>query len=328
MFTEVAKELDVNTVDYKAAIADADVALITIGRISGEGGDRKVEDFELNATEKALIQKVTSAAHAAGKKAIVVLNIGGVIETASWKNIPDAILCAWQGGQEGGNSVADVLSGKANPSGKLTMTWPVNFKDHKSSENFPINVDAPMAMGKNPIEGKTPETEGAIKDVDYTIYEEGIYVGYRWFDTQKMAVSYPFGYGKSYTTFEYSNPAVTAEGDKLIVTVDVKNTGNVEGKEIAQVYVTAPASNLDKPAQELKSFAKTKSLKPGESQSLKMEIKTTDLASFDEAQNAWVVDAGEYMIKIGASSRDIKAELKANVAASTSNVSKAFVAQK
>ena len=121
---------------------------------------------------------------------------------------------------------------------------------------------------------------------------------------------------------------MTAEGDKLIVTVDVKNTGNVEGKEIAQVYVTAPASNLDKPAQELKSFAKTKSLKPGESQSLKMEIKTTDLASFDEAQNAWVVDAGEYMIKIGASSRDIKAELKANVAASTSNVSKAFVAQK
>ena len=328
MFTEVAKELDVNTVDYKAAIADADVALITIGRISGEGGDRKVEDFELNATEKALIQKITSAAHAAGKKAIVVLNIGGVIETASWKNIPDAILCAWQGGQEGGNSVADVLSGKANPSGKLTMTWPVNFKDHKSSENFPINVDAPMAMGKNPIEGKTPETEGAIKNVDYTIYEEGIYVGYRWFDTQKMAVSYPFGYGKSYTTFEYSNPAVTTEGDKLIVTVDVKNTGTVEGKEIAQVYVTAPASSLDKPAQELKSFAKTKSLKPGESQSLKMEIKTTDLASFDEAQNAWVVDAGEYIIKIGASSRDIKAELKANVAASTSNVSKAFIAQK
>jgi beta-glucosidase len=314
--------------DIAAAVASNDVAIITLGRISGEFADRTTANFNLSKEEKSLIDAVSGAFHAAGKKVVVVLNIGGVIETASWKNTPDAVLLAWQAGQEGGNSVADVLSGKVSPSGKLPQTWPIKLEDHASTKNFPRGED--WGLDLSAFMGGAIETEAkALKEFwDYSNHEEGIYVGYRWFDTQKMAVSYPFGYGKSYTTFEYSNPTITSEGDKLIVTVDIKNTGAVEGKEIAQVYVTAPAGTLDKPAQELKAFAKTKSLKPGESQSLKMEIKTTDLASFDEAKNAWVVDAGEYTVKIGASSRDIKAELKANVAASTTNVSKAFMAQK
>ena len=298
-----------------------DVALIAIGRISGEGSDRPVADFELNDAEKALIKNVTAAFHAEGKKAVVVLNIGGVIETASWKNIPDAVLCAWQAGQEGGNSVADVLSGKANPSGKLPMTWPVKFTDHKSSANFPIDKASTMISFN--FEGGA-KFDGE-KDVDYTNYEEGVYVGYRWFDTQKMAVSYPFGYGLSYTTFEYANAAVKAEGEKITVTVDVKNTGAAEGKEVVQLYAVAPKGELDKPAQELKAFAKTKALKPGETATVTLTFNAADLASFVEAENAWVVEAGTYTLKVGASSRDIKAELTTEVAAKSTPVTKAFM---
>lgn len=300
-----------------------DVALIAIGRISGEGSDRNIDgDFDLTTAEKDLIKNVTTAFHAVGKKAIVVLNIGGVIETASWKNIPDAVLCAWQGGQEGGNSVADVLSGKAYPSGKLTMTWPIAYTDHKSSENFPLGKKA--SMMNMVFDGQAKSVE---KDVDYTQYEEGIYVGYRWFDAQNKSVSYPFGYGKSYTTFEYSNATVKTEGEVITVTVDIKNTGDAEGKEIAQVYVSAPASEMAKPVQELKAFAKTKALKPGETETVSMTIKSADLASFNPGENAWVVEAGTYTLKVGADSRDIKAELTADVAASKVDASMAFVAR-
>lgn len=300
-----------------------DVALIAIGRISGEGSDRNIEgDFDLTTAEKELIKNVTTAFHAVGKKAIVVLNIGGVIETATWKNIPDAVLCAWQGGQEGGNSVADVLSGKAYPSGKLTMTWPIAYTDHKSSENFPLGKKA--SMMNMVFDGQAKSVE---KDVDYTQYEEGIYVGYRWFDAQNKSVSYPFGYGKSYTTFEYSNATVKTEGDVITVTVDIKNTGDAEGKEIAQVYVSAPTSEMEKPVQELKAFAKTKALKPGESETVSMTIKSADLASFNPGENAWVVEAGTYTLKVGADSRDIKAELTAEVAASKVDATMAFVAR-
>ena len=298
-----------------------DVALIAIGRISGEGSDRPVADFELNDAEKALIKNVTAAFHAQGKKAIVVLNVGGVIETASWKNIPDAVLLAWQAGQEGGNSVADVISGKVSPSGKLPMTWPVNYVDHKSSENFPIDKASQMLTfnfdGGAKFDGE--------KDVDYTKYEEGVYVGYRWFDTQKLAVSYPFGYGLSYTKFAMEIESMEVAGETINVNVKVTNTGDAEGKEVVQLYVAAPQSQIDKPAQELKAFGKTKSLKPGESDVVALKVNADDLASFVETENAWIVDAGEYTLKIGASSRDIRAEVPARVAAKTMPVSKAFM---
>ena len=291
----------------KDMVAKNDVALITIGRTSGEFLDRYIADFTLSEAENQLINVVCDAFHAAGKKVAVVLNIGGAIETASWKAMPDAILCAWQAGQEGGNSVADVLKGNASPSGKLTMTFPVNFEDHASSANFPIDEVANTNIINN------VKTSFDRKNVDYTVYEEGIYVGYRWFDTKGIEVSYPFGYGLSYTTFEYSNPVIVPGKKETTVTVDVKNTGNYAGKEVVQLYVTAPKGNLDKPAQELKAFTKTAELQPGETQTVTLVVKNEDLASFDEAQSAWVVDAGTYNFHVGASSRDIKATLAADV---------------
>ena len=299
-----------------------DAALITIGRTSGEFLDRYIADFHLSEAENALIKSVCDAFHAAGKKVAVVLNIGGVIETASWKDMPDAILCAWQAGQEGGNSVADVLKGKASPSGKLTMTFPMNYADHGSSANFPIDEVANTNIINN------AKTSFDRKNVDYTVYEEGIYVGYRWFDTKGLEVSYPFGYGLSYTTFEYSNPVIVAGKNETTVTVEVKNTGAYAGKEVVQLYVSAPKGALDKPAQELKAFAKTAELQPGESQVVTLVVKNEDLASFDEAQSAWVVDAGTYKFHIGASSRDIKATLEAGIKGSARSANNVLNLQK
>ena len=295
------------TADELAAQANvADVAIITIGRISGEFIDRKVADFNLNASELQLIQQVCDVYHKAGKQVVVLLNIGGVIETASWKDLPDAILCAWQAGQEGGNSVVDVLSGKQSPSGKFTMTWPMKFNDAYSSKNFPIDEDPRIDMLN---QGK----KGNVKNVDYTDYEEDVYVGYRYFDSFEVPVSYPFGFGLSYTTFEYSDAKIAAKDDAYEVSVTIKNTGKYEGKEVVELYISAPDNKAaNKPAKELKAFAKTKLLKPEESETLTLNVKAEDLASFDEAASAWVVAEGEYQFLVAASSQDIKATLTAN----------------
>ena len=313
--------------DLSAAVSSNDAAIITLGRISGEFADRTTANFNLSKEEKSLIDAVSGVFHAAGKKVVVVLNTGGVIETASWKNTPDAILLAWQAGQEGGNSVADVLSGKVSPSGKLPQTWPIKLEDHASSKNFPRGED--WGLDLTAFMGGAIESEAkAQKEFwDYTNHEEGIYVGYRWFDKQNLNVSYPFGYGLSYTTFEYSDAAAKAEGDKITVSVTVKNTGKVEGKEVVQVYASAPASQLDKPVKELKAYAKTKSLKPGDSETLTMVINAADLASFVEESNSWEVEAGTYKFLIGASSRDIKATVEAEVAAKSTKVNQALKAQ-
>lgn len=306
-------EMTVAPQEIQAQAAKADVALVTLGRTSGEFLDRKLSDFNLSKEEQQLLQSVCKAFHAAGKKVVVVLNIGGVIETASWKRQPDAILCAWQAGQEGGNSVADVLSGKASPSGKLPMTFPVKFDDAASSANFPIDMTANIDITN------AGDKKSDVKNVDYTNYEEGIYVGYRYFDSFGKAVSYPFGYGLSYTTFEYANPAIKADKDAYTVTVEVKNTGKAAGKEVVQLYVSAPGSAaVDKPEKELKAFAKTKELQPGETATVTLEVNAADLASYDEASSSWVVDGGNYKFLVGASSRDIKAALNADVAAATS----------
>lgn len=293
-------EMPIDTMKIKALAAANDVAFITLGRTSGEFKDRPGQDFNLSDSERTLLQSVTKAFHSEGKKVIVVMNIGGVMETASWKHLPDAILCAWQAGQEGGNSVADVVCGKSNPSGKLTMTFPVKYTDHWSSLNFPVDqsVDISM-MGDRSLKHNN-------KDIDYTDYDEGIYVGYRYFDTKHKKVSYPFGYGLSYTTFEYSKPEIKNDGQKLTLTFDITNTGNAAGKEIAQLYVAAPAGRLDKPAKELKGFAKTKELQPGEKQTLSIMVDADDLASFDQDISAWVTDGGEYRLMLGASSDDIR----------------------
>ena len=280
-----------------------DVAVIVLGRNAGEGADRKqVDDFELTNVERELLRDVSTAYRAAGKKVVVVLNIGGVIETASWKNMVDAIVLPWSPGQEGANAVADVLTGKVNPSGKLPMTFPVNFMDHPSSANFPYNYSNTgntRGFGWGPRQPR--------KDVDYTDYAEGIWVGYRHFETRGVEVSYPFGFGLSYSTFSYSKPVVKAVADGFEASVTVTNTGSVAGKEAVQVYVSAPAGGLEKPARELKAFAKTKLLAPGESQTLTVKVSAYELASFNEAASAWEAPAGTYSVQFGASVADIRA---------------------
>ena len=285
--------------DLAASALKNDVAIITFGRNSGEFFDRTSADFSLNEGEQKLLKAVTKAFHHLGKKVVVVLNVGGVIETASWKDIPDAVLLAWQAGQEGGNSVTDILTGVESPSGKLPMTFPVNLMDAGSSANFPIdNTDEVYFMNRREDVGK--------KDVDVTKYEEDIYVGYRWFDKKDLAVSYPFGYGLSYTSFAYSEPTVVNDGKTVTATVTVKNTGEVAGKEAVQLYVSAPAGTLEKPVKELKAYAKTAKLAPGEQQVLTLTFPTSELASFDEEKSAWIVDGGTYTFLFGASSRDIR----------------------
>lgn len=291
------------------AVKNNDVAVITLGRTSGEFSDRELDrDFYLSENEKALIKNVSEAFAAAGKHTVVILNTGGVIETASWKNDPSAILLAGQAGQEGGNTVADALTGKSNPSGKLTSTYPITFEDHWSSKNFPMPEERP-----EPTSGLNATYEGVkneIRNIDYTVYEEGIYVGYRYFDSYNIPTSYPFGYGLSYTNFEYSNAQMEETESGYSITVQVTNTGKVAGKEVVQVYVAAPDSEYaDKPAKELKAFAKTKLLEAGESEVVRLEFSRADLASFNELELSWIVDAGEYKTLVGTSSTNILFEL-------------------
>ncbi|MFN8258542.1 MAG: glycoside hydrolase family 3 C-terminal domain-containing protein [Bacteroidales bacterium] len=279
-----------------------DIAIITIGRNAGEGQDRKEEDdFNLTKTELEAINNITKAFHAKGKKVVVVLNIGGVVETASWKNIPDAILLAWQPGQEAGNAITDVLTGKVNPSGKLTASFPLIYNDDPSAKNFPgieLPDNGPKTGGMSFGMGKPAKV----------VYEEGIYVGYRYFNTFNKPVSYEFGFGLSYTDFTYSNLKLSASSfkDKLLVSVDIKNTGKMAGKEVVQLYISAPAKELDKPESELKGFEKTRLLKPGESQTITFEINARQLSSFDTKTSAWQAEKGNYEVKVGASSKDIK----------------------
>ena len=296
----------------------ADAAIITIGRQAGEGMDRQINgEFNLSKTEQDMIFRVSDAFHAKGKKVIVIINSGSVMETASWRDRVDAILVAWQPGIEGGNSVADILTGKVNPSGKLTMTWPIAATDHPSTANFAKEYD--MYTYKN-MEGWG---KGNIPGVDFSNHEEDIYVGYRYFDTFKKDVAYPFGYGLSYTTFEMGKPSVKANGKNIEVSVTVKNTGKVAGKQVAQVYVTAPKGAYEKPAKELKTFGKTRELKPGESQTLKMTLEKRDLASFDEANSQWKVDAGNYLFQVGTDVESIKGTATLKVAEYTEKTSSA-----
>ena len=302
----VISEMEVSREFIEKMEPATDIAIFTLSRNAGEGGDRyaKDGDWSITGLERELMQNLADVYHAAGKKFVVVLNIGGVIETASWKHIPDAILLAWTPGQEGGYAVADILCGKANPSGKLPMTFPVSYLDIPSSANFPY-YHRNVQRGEWDFLWGGPQMKA--KNVDYTVYEEGIYVGYRYFQTAGVPVSYPFGYGKSYTTFEYSKPVVKATADGFTATITVKNTGSVAGKEAVQLYVAAPDGGLEKPAFELKGFAKTKELAPGETQTLTINVDKYTLASFNEATSAWEAAAGTYKVMFGANAADIRA---------------------
>jgi len=279
----------------------ADIAVITIGRNAGEGRDRKLpNDFYLSDTEKTVIKNVADAFHAQHKKVVVVLNIGGVIETASWRDNVDAILLAWQPGLEAGNAIADVLSGKVNPSGKLATTFPMDYQDVPSAKSFP---------GKEHPEQASGGTGGFMRGVPADVtYEEGVYVGYRYYNTFNVKPAYEFGYGLSYCNFTFGNLKLSSStfNNSITATLTITNQGKMPGKEVVEMYISAPLKNIDKPAEELKAFAKTKLLKPGETQTLSFIIKAADLASFYTDKEAWIADAGKYTLKAGASATDIR----------------------
>ncbi len=273
--------------------SQSDVAIITLGRGAGENyenGYIPITEIELD-----LVRNVSEVFHAAGKKVIVVLNVAGVWETASWRDYPDAILLAWLPGQEGGHAVADIITGAVNPSGKLPDSFPMKYEDVPSSNTFP---------------GKP------IEEPINSFYTEGIYVGYRYYNSFNVPTAYEFGYGLSYTTFDYSDLKLssTSFSSKIKVSVTVKNTGKAAGKEVVQLYLSAPQNMIEKPLQELKGFAKTKLLKPGESQQLLFELDERSLASFWSGISSWVADKGDYEVRIGASSKDIKLKASFNLA--------------
>lgn len=293
----------------EANVKANDIAIITLGRANGEGADRKREHFYLTANESELIKTVSEAYHAAGKKVVVLLNVVSAIETASWKDSVDGIVCIFQPGCETGNAVADVLSGKVNPSGRLPQTFQVNYGDALADANFPADYVFDMSAFSRAyaIDAKTAAESAKLKaepvlkkDIDYTNYEEGIYVGYRYFTTFGKEVSYPFGFGLSYTDFSYELLSSAIEANKTTVTVKVTNTGKVAGKDVVEAYIKAPVvkRGLDKPARELKAFAKTELLQPGQSEVITLTWDSAWNASYNEKKAAWQMDKGVYNILI------------------------------
>ncbi len=285
MFNNPFKEPEVPAVcEKKAAQAGTDTAIYVIARNSGEGRDRTVTpgDFELFENEKAGIK----ALEAVFKNVIVVLNVGGVIDTKFLRGEENigAILLMSQAGNIGGYALADVLTGAVTPSGHLTTTWAENYSDYPASATF------------SSVNG----------DVDDEYYTEGIYVGYRYFDSFGVAPAYPFGYGLSYTTFAVENETVSVEKDIITVSATVKNTGAYTGKEVVQVYYSAPAGAVEKPYQELAAYAKTKELAPGEEETLTMSFPAAAMASYQEACASYILDAGTYYIRVGTNSRNTK----------------------
>ena len=270
----------------EADVKEADAAIYVISRNSGEGKDRRAEkgDYYLSDRELQNIRFMTEHY----KNCIVLLNVGGVIDLTSLKAIEgvQAIMLVGQTGNMGGYAVADVLTAKTIPSGKLTDTWAKSYEDYPSSATF-------------------SHRDGNLDD-EY--YSDGIYVGYRYFDTFGVMPLYCFGYGKSYTEFEMKTMNVTADEKQVQVEVEVTNIGDkYPGKEVVQVYYSAPDGIMEKPTQELAGFAKTKLLAPGEKDVVTITFATTDMASFDAYDTAWVMEEGEYTIRVGNSSRNTEA---------------------
>lgn len=277
-------------------VNNSSVGVITLQRNSGEGFDRVMDfDFNMREDERKSITQLCNAFHKVNKPVVVLLNIGGVIETASWKDLPDAIVLVWQPGQEGGHAVADILSGKVNPSGKLPMTFPINYTDVYSSKNFPGKQIDPNEKGHLFF--------GAASEV---IYEEDIYVGYRYFESFNVTPSFPFGFGLSYTNFIFTDLKTEklANGN-LKISCNVTNSGSVAGKEVVQIYTSAPKGKLNKPVKELKGFAKTKLLQPGEKQNIEITLSNYQMSSFDSETSEWIMEAGDYTVLVGSSSNNV-----------------------
>lgn len=265
-------------VQKPAEDADTETAIYVLSRIAGEGSDRTADkgDYYLNDDEYQILADIC----AYYKNVIVLINAGAQVDLSfmdEFENIK-ALLVIVQPGMEGGNAVADILSGKVNPSGKLADTWAYEYEDYPNSEKFSHNNG----------------------NVQTELYEEGIYVGYRYFDTFEVPVRYGFGYGLSYTDFEISNyRLVKISAEKISISASVKNTGKVSGKEVVQVYASLPGGTLEKEAHRLAAYAKTAELKPGETEEVTMEVTVDALTSYDEESAAWILEKGFYGIWIG-----------------------------
>ncbi len=282
---------------WARAKSQTDTAIVTIGRYSTEGKDRNAEkgDYYLSDAETALLTKVASEF----EKTVVVLNIGAVIDTSWINDIAgiDSVLVAWQGGMEGGNATANVLMGTVNPSGKTVDTWAKSYDDYPSSQDFKETV--------------LPEGEAEHANFyNYVNYTEDIFVGYRYFETIPSAydrVNYEFGYGLSYTDFTTTVDEVKADGENIVAKVTIKNVGDVAGKEVVQLYFTAPDGLITKPKKELAAFDKTGLLQPNESQTLTLTFPITDMSSYDDIgqvqKSAYVLEKGDYKFFIGNSVR-------------------------
>ncbi len=257
--------------------AEGDLAVYVLSRNSGEGVDRSIEEGDINLSET----EIRDILHCCRKyeKFVLVLNVGGMVNLEPVGEVKNVLLLG-QLGLPIGDVLADILTGKSYPSGKLAMTW------------APID--------------KYPSTRG-FGDMDDTVYTEGIYVGYRYFNTAKVTPTFPFGFGLSYTEFEIGEAAVTADEREVTVKVSVKNIGSHTGKEVVEVYVSKPSVKLDQPYQDLMDFAKTEELQPGETAEVVLTYRTTDMSSYDEESASYVLEAGNYIVRVGNSSASTKA---------------------
>lgn len=288
-----------NRQSLKEQVEANEAAILTLSRGTGEAFDRSASEFELTPSEKTLIDSLSRAYHSFGKPVIVLLNVPAPIETVSWRDKVDAILLVGQPGERAGESIADALTGTVAPSGRLADSWPVHYGDAPADKNFPSEVGQDLKSLITPR--ATREGRELVRNIDYTDYEEGIYVGYRYFTTSKTDIAYPFGYGLSYTFFNYEKASVEASASGFVARVSVRNTGFRPGREVLQLYVSAPAGGLDKPVRELKGFAKTRLLAPGESETLEIPVSLQDLASWNEKKACWETARGIYHFCFGLS---------------------------
>lgn len=292
----------------------ADAAFITIGRVFGEGRDRNYHySYLLTEDENRLIECVSDAFHAKGKKLTVILNIGGLVDVCAWRDKADAIILCWQPGMEGGNTLASVIDGTVNPSGHLPATISTAYEMEPTVKNFPqVYTDKPFNYSfYRQLDGSV---RNLIKNIDYTLYEEDIYVGYRYFNTfNRKAVAYPFGYGLSYTEFSFDSMSCEQTEGGWKVLVKVTNKGKVAGKDVVQIYVKAPKGKLDQPERELKGFAKTPLLNPGESAEVEIFIPKESVASYDESVSGWVTAPGNYTFIVAKDAFDTSCKQKIRI---------------
>ena len=286
--------------------SDCSAAVVCISRNAGESLDRDYAegDFLLTKDEESLIGAVCDAFHAKDKKVTVVLNMGSQIDVRPFKDKADAIVLAWQPGQEGGRAVADVLKGDVNPSGKLPATWALRYEDYPSSANFPVHYE----FSWEDVKPYAPPSTRHTRNLGYTLYEEDIWVGYRWFNTRHKEVVWPFGHGLSYTSFDWSDAKVIKKtGDSVTVQVTVTNTGSRPGKDVVQLYSTAPETEgFETPLRELRAYAKTPLLQSGQSAVVQLKVPLGDLASFHEDCRSWIAPAGTYTLSLASSVEDVR----------------------